>query len=48
MIHQRISIERDTLRETNEELRCNQAQQDQLLLAGMFVDTIPGDGAMCC
>ncbi len=48
VIHQRISIERDTLRETNEELRCNQAQQDQLLLAGMFVDTIPGDGAMCC
>uniref|UniRef100_A0A671PFS4 Protein Hook homolog 1 n=1 Tax=Sinocyclocheilus anshuiensis TaxID=1608454 RepID=A0A671PFS4_9TELE len=28
------SIERDTLREINEELRCTQAQQDQLLQAG--------------
>ncbi|NP_001038663.1 protein Hook homolog 1 [Danio rerio] len=33
---ERISIERDTLRETNEELRCTQAQQDQLLLAGKY------------
>uniref|UniRef100_A0A8C2JXR0 Hook microtubule-tethering protein 1 n=1 Tax=Cyprinus carpio TaxID=7962 RepID=A0A8C2JXR0_CYPCA len=31
---ERISIERDTLREINEELRCTQAQQDQLLQAG--------------
>uniref|UniRef100_A0A8C1V8Y6 Hook microtubule-tethering protein 1 n=1 Tax=Cyprinus carpio TaxID=7962 RepID=A0A8C1V8Y6_CYPCA len=30
---ERISIERDTLREINEELRCTQAQQDQLLQA---------------
>lgn len=36
MNHQRISIERDTLRETNEELRCTQAQQDQLLQAGIL------------
>ncbi|XP_050994426.1 protein Hook homolog 1 isoform X2 [Labeo rohita] len=33
---ERISIERDTLRETNEELRCTQAQQDQLLQAGKY------------
>ncbi|TRY57114.1 hypothetical protein DNTS_023988 [Danionella cerebrum] len=33
---ERISIERDTLRETNEELRCTQAQQDQLLLAEKY------------
>ncbi|XP_029542148.2 protein Hook homolog 1-like isoform X2 [Oncorhynchus nerka] len=32
---ERIIIERDSLKETNEELRCNQAQQDQLLQAGM-------------
>ncbi|KTG05491.1 hypothetical protein cypCar_00020977 [Cyprinus carpio] len=32
---ERISIERDTLREINEELRCTQAQQDQLLQADM-------------
>uniref|UniRef100_A0A8C1LX61 Hook microtubule-tethering protein 1 n=1 Tax=Cyprinus carpio TaxID=7962 RepID=A0A8C1LX61_CYPCA len=32
---ERISIERDTLREINEELRCTQAQQDQLLQAGI-------------
>uniref|UniRef100_A0A3P8ZX81 Hook microtubule-tethering protein 1 n=1 Tax=Esox lucius TaxID=8010 RepID=A0A3P8ZX81_ESOLU len=35
---ERIIIERDSLKETNEELRCNQAQKDQLLqaeLAGM-------------
>uniref|UniRef100_A0A672KNN1 Protein Hook homolog 1-like n=1 Tax=Sinocyclocheilus grahami TaxID=75366 RepID=A0A672KNN1_SINGR len=31
-----ISIERDTLRETNEELRCTQAQQDQLLHARKY------------
>uniref|UniRef100_A0A673Z9L7 Hook microtubule-tethering protein 1 n=1 Tax=Salmo trutta TaxID=8032 RepID=A0A673Z9L7_SALTR len=31
---ERIIIERDSLKETNEELRCNQAQQDQLLQAG--------------
>uniref|UniRef100_A0A671LDM3 Protein Hook homolog 1-like n=1 Tax=Sinocyclocheilus anshuiensis TaxID=1608454 RepID=A0A671LDM3_9TELE len=36
---ERISIERDTLRETNEELRCTQAQQDQLLHASMFYQT---------
>uniref|UniRef100_A0A8C7T433 Calponin-homology (CH) domain-containing protein n=1 Tax=Oncorhynchus mykiss TaxID=8022 RepID=A0A8C7T433_ONCMY len=30
---ERIIIERDSLKETNEELRCNQAQQDQLLQA---------------
>uniref|UniRef100_A0A673H7D1 Hook microtubule-tethering protein 1 n=2 Tax=Sinocyclocheilus rhinocerous TaxID=307959 RepID=A0A673H7D1_9TELE len=33
---ERISIERDTLRETNEELRCTQAQQDQLLQARKY------------
>lgn len=33
---ERIIIERDSLKETNEELRCSQAQQDQLLQAGMF------------
>ncbi|XP_026802757.2 protein Hook homolog 1 isoform X1 [Pangasianodon hypophthalmus] len=33
---ERIIIERDSLRETNEELRCTQAQQDQLLQAEMF------------
>uniref|UniRef100_A0A8C1LXX2 Hook microtubule-tethering protein 1 n=1 Tax=Cyprinus carpio TaxID=7962 RepID=A0A8C1LXX2_CYPCA len=33
---ERISIERDTLREINEELRCTQAQQDQLLQAGKY------------
>ncbi|KAF4099480.1 protein Hook homolog 1 isoform X2 [Onychostoma macrolepis] len=33
---ERISIERDTLRETNEELRCTQAQQEQLLQAGKY------------
>uniref|UniRef100_A0A3P8ZXE9 Hook microtubule-tethering protein 1 n=1 Tax=Esox lucius TaxID=8010 RepID=A0A3P8ZXE9_ESOLU len=32
---ERIIIERDSLKETNEELRCNQAQKDQLLQAGM-------------
>ncbi|CDQ96541.1 unnamed protein product [Oncorhynchus mykiss] len=32
---ERIIIERDSLKETNEELRRNQAQQDQLLQAGM-------------
>uniref|UniRef100_A0AAY5KYE2 Hook microtubule-tethering protein 1 n=1 Tax=Esox lucius TaxID=8010 RepID=A0AAY5KYE2_ESOLU len=31
---ERIIIERDSLKETNEELRCNQAQKDQLLQAG--------------
>uniref|UniRef100_A0A4W5NKT4 Hook microtubule-tethering protein 1 n=1 Tax=Hucho hucho TaxID=62062 RepID=A0A4W5NKT4_9TELE len=30
---ERIIIERDSLKETNEELRCNQAQQNQLLQA---------------
>ncbi|CAB1331977.1 unnamed protein product [Coregonus sp. 'balchen'] len=30
---ERIIIERDSLKKTNEELRCNQAQQDQLLQA---------------
>uniref|UniRef100_A0A3P8ZYF5 Hook microtubule-tethering protein 1 n=1 Tax=Esox lucius TaxID=8010 RepID=A0A3P8ZYF5_ESOLU len=30
---ERIIIERDSLKETNEELRCNQAQKDQLLQA---------------
>ncbi|XP_056619711.1 protein Hook homolog 1 [Triplophysa dalaica] len=33
---ERISIERDTLREINEELRCTQAQQDQLLQAEKY------------
>ncbi|XP_036437415.1 protein Hook homolog 1 [Colossoma macropomum] len=33
---ERIIIERDSLKETNEELRCTQAQQDQLLQAGMY------------
>uniref|UniRef100_A0A8C8GVU2 Calponin-homology (CH) domain-containing protein n=1 Tax=Oncorhynchus tshawytscha TaxID=74940 RepID=A0A8C8GVU2_ONCTS len=33
MEKERIIIERDSLKETNEELRCNQAQQDQLLQA---------------
>uniref|UniRef100_A0A8B9R6U4 Hook microtubule-tethering protein 1 n=1 Tax=Astyanax mexicanus TaxID=7994 RepID=A0A8B9R6U4_ASTMX len=33
---ERVIIERDSLKETNEELRCTQAQQDQLLQAGMF------------
>ncbi|XP_016404251.1 protein Hook homolog 1 [Sinocyclocheilus rhinocerous] len=33
---ERISIERDTLREINEDLRCTQAQQDQLLQAGKY------------
>ncbi|XP_018589740.1 protein Hook homolog 1 isoform X2 [Scleropages formosus] len=33
---ERIIIERDSLKETNEELRCTQAQQDQLLQAGIF------------
>uniref|UniRef100_A0A8C1Z3H7 Hook microtubule-tethering protein 1 n=1 Tax=Cyprinus carpio TaxID=7962 RepID=A0A8C1Z3H7_CYPCA len=33
---ERISIERDTLREINEELRCTQAQQAQLLQAGKY------------
>uniref|UniRef100_A0A673ZAN9 Hook microtubule-tethering protein 1 n=1 Tax=Salmo trutta TaxID=8032 RepID=A0A673ZAN9_SALTR len=32
-VRHRIIIERDSLKETNEELRCNQAQQDQLLQA---------------
>ncbi|KAG7487704.1 hypothetical protein MATL_G00026210 [Megalops atlanticus] len=33
---ERIIIERDSLKETNEELRCTQAQQDQLMQAGIF------------
>ncbi|KAK2863892.1 hypothetical protein Q7C36_003046 [Tachysurus vachellii] len=33
---ERIIIERDSLKETNEELRCAQAQQDQLLQAEMY------------
>ncbi|KAM3875978.1 protein Hook homolog 1 [Diretmus argenteus] len=33
---ERIVIERDSLKETNEELRCTQAQQHQLLQAGML------------
>uniref|UniRef100_A0A4W5NN12 Hook microtubule-tethering protein 1 n=1 Tax=Hucho hucho TaxID=62062 RepID=A0A4W5NN12_9TELE len=32
-VKRRIIIERDSLKETNEELRCNQAQQNQLLQA---------------
>uniref|UniRef100_A0A674EV93 Hook microtubule-tethering protein 1 n=1 Tax=Salmo trutta TaxID=8032 RepID=A0A674EV93_SALTR len=33
---EKIIIERDSLKETNEELRCNQAQQDQLRQAGIL------------
>ncbi|KAG7269513.1 hypothetical protein CRUP_014755, partial [Coryphaenoides rupestris] len=33
---ERLIIERDSLKETNEELRCTQAQQNHLLQAGMF------------
>ncbi|XP_060773497.1 protein Hook homolog 1 isoform X2 [Neoarius graeffei] len=33
---ERIIVERDSLRETNEELSCTQAQQDQLLQAEMY------------
>ncbi|KAF7690143.1 hypothetical protein HF521_011947 [Silurus meridionalis] len=33
---ERIIIERDSLKEINEELRCTQAQQDQLLQAEMY------------
>ncbi|XP_071751794.1 protein Hook homolog 1 [Centroberyx gerrardi] len=33
---ERIVIERDSLKETNEELRCTQAQQSQLFQAGMI------------
>uniref|UniRef100_A0A674EV40 Hook microtubule-tethering protein 1 n=1 Tax=Salmo trutta TaxID=8032 RepID=A0A674EV40_SALTR len=35
---EKIIIERDSLKETNEELRCNQAQQDQLRQAGSSLD----------
>uniref|UniRef100_A0A8C9U2L8 Hook microtubule-tethering protein 1 n=1 Tax=Scleropages formosus TaxID=113540 RepID=A0A8C9U2L8_SCLFO len=35
---ERIIIERDSLKETNEELRCTQAQQDQLLQAGLSLE----------
>ncbi|XP_051951813.1 protein Hook homolog 1 [Xyrauchen texanus] len=38
---ERISTERDTLREINEELRCTQAQQDQLLQAGKYQTESP-------
>ncbi|XP_066532427.1 protein Hook homolog 1 [Hoplias malabaricus] len=38
---ERIIIERDSLKETNEELRCTQAQQDQLLQAGMYKSGSP-------
>nr|XP_015211260.1 PREDICTED: protein Hook homolog 1 isoform X4 [Lepisosteus oculatus] len=33
---ERLIIERDSLKETTEELKCTQAQQDQLLQAGIF------------
>uniref|UniRef100_A0A3B3SDL9 Hook microtubule-tethering protein 1 n=1 Tax=Paramormyrops kingsleyae TaxID=1676925 RepID=A0A3B3SDL9_9TELE len=33
---ERVIVERDSLKETNEELRCTQAQQSQLIQAGMF------------
>ncbi|XP_069794620.1 protein Hook homolog 1-like isoform X2 [Narcine bancroftii] len=33
---ERLIIERDTLRETNEELKCTQLQQDHLLQSGKF------------
>ncbi|XP_048833557.1 protein Hook homolog 1 [Brienomyrus brachyistius] len=33
---ERVIVERDSLKETNEELRCTQAQQSQFLQAGMF------------
>ncbi|XP_007901877.2 protein Hook homolog 1 [Callorhinchus milii] len=33
---ERVIIERDTLRETNEELKCTQVQQDHLLQSGKF------------
>ncbi|XP_078417322.1 protein Hook homolog 1 isoform X1 [Cetorhinus maximus] len=33
---ERLIIERDTLRETNEELKCTQVQQDHLLQSGKF------------
>ncbi|XP_030627393.1 protein Hook homolog 1 [Chanos chanos] len=38
---ERVIIERDSLKETNEELLCAQAQQDQLLQAGMFQSGSP-------
>ncbi|XP_031430210.1 protein Hook homolog 1 [Clupea harengus] len=38
---ERIIIERDSLKETNEELRCTQAQQDQFLQAEMFQSDSP-------
>uniref|UniRef100_A0A667X3T0 Hook microtubule-tethering protein 1 n=1 Tax=Myripristis murdjan TaxID=586833 RepID=A0A667X3T0_9TELE len=36
---ERIIMERDTLKETNEELRCTQAQQSHLYQAGIKLDT---------
>uniref|UniRef100_UPI00398F7A56 protein Hook homolog 1 isoform X2 n=1 Tax=Pristiophorus japonicus TaxID=55135 RepID=UPI00398F7A56 len=33
---ERLIVERDTLRETNEELKCTQVQQDHLLQSGKF------------
>uniref|UniRef100_A0A8C9T140 Hook microtubule-tethering protein 1 n=1 Tax=Scleropages formosus TaxID=113540 RepID=A0A8C9T140_SCLFO len=40
---ERIIIERDSLKETNEELRCTQAQQDQLLQAGLSHDNLAAE-----
>ncbi|XP_058493979.1 protein Hook homolog 1 [Solea solea] len=38
---ERVMIERDSLKETNEELRCTQAQQHQLSQAGMLSSSSP-------
>uniref|UniRef100_A0A8C9TKB0 Hook microtubule-tethering protein 1 n=1 Tax=Scleropages formosus TaxID=113540 RepID=A0A8C9TKB0_SCLFO len=40
---ERIIIERDSLKETNEELRCTQAQQDQLLQADASHDNLAAE-----
>lgn len=38
--HQRIIIERESLKEINEELRCTQAQQNQLSSAGTSLNSL--------
>lgn len=43
LLHQRIIIERESLKEINEELRCTQAQQHQLSSAGTSPNSLDSD-----
>lgn len=43
LLHQRIIIERESLKEINEELRCTQAQQHQLSSAGTLLNSLDSE-----